>query len=655
VIKDCLIRNFGCIKEIYIDCPNGEDVFIIGDNGTGKTSVLQAISLALSGKTAKKIKISDFVGPYQDDFLIKLTLDDGTRIERKKERGRLILPDNSVFDKITDIYSYLPFDPELFFSVGYVKQGEIAEFFENDKDLIDKLISLIIDMKRIDNGYIIITKSLTSISKEISSLKNVNYEKPNINKDEILKEIEELKSKLVDVDMNELNQQKKLIDNYKYLQSKLSVTEDNLNNILDIQPPTIDIQSAKKYLSNNEKLKEISNALTNIKSKLEAINIYKDEVAPMYKELLNFTPSLWKATYSDNDLKQISDIKHTITLYMTTEEHTDSMDEFNQLISFIKSKWDIDSDSILKAKTMYRHVVEKLKIDVRLNDIMKEINSYHPTPDTLYDIIDDLIKEYTTEYNNKLELYNELNKEPHISSDEFTKISDDWAKYNNYISTKQQYEKDLVTLKAQIYDISQKIKYSEDELGQLMRSAENNKMIMDNISNKENVIRLYELWEKEEASRQQKLVALCNKEEYLSKLKTYFKQLPIVIRHVLFEPIQEIINNDFFDIFSFSNLGKITIDWDKVELRIGDLTYDQLSGAQRCTLALTLRLALLKRLGMHMPLMLIDEPTNHLDSKRISDLVKYFTLLHRQTQMFVATHNVDIIPDLDTIVIDTTN
>jgi len=148
---------------------------------------------------------------------------------------------------------------------------------------------------------------------------------------------------------------------------------------------------------------------------------------------------------------------------------------------------------------------------------------------------------------------------------------------------------------------------------------------------------------------------LCNKEEYLSKLKTYFKQLPIVIRHVLFEPIQEIINNDFFDIFSFSNLGKITIDWDKVELRIGDLTYDQLSGAQRCTLALTLRLALLKRLGMHMPLMLIDEPTNHLDSKRISDLVKYFTLLHRQTQMFVATHNVDIIPDLDTIVIDTTN
>ncbi len=43
----------------------------------------------------------------------------------------------------------------------------------------------------------------------------------------------------------------------------------------------------------------------------------------MYKELLNFTPSLWKATYSDNDLKQISDIKHTITLYMTTEEHTD--------------------------------------------------------------------------------------------------------------------------------------------------------------------------------------------------------------------------------------------------------------------------------------------------------------------------------------------
>jgi len=652
MIKDCLIQNFGCIKEIKIDC-NDVDVFIIGENGTGKTSILQAISLALSGKTAKKIRISDFVGPYGDDFLIKITLDDGTQIERRKDRGKLILSNGQTFDKITDIYSFLPFDPDLFFNVGYVKQGEIAEFFENDRDLIDKLLNLVINIKRIDNAYLIVNKTLSSVSKEIETLKNTKHEKPDIDKDEILKEITLLKSKIVNIDINELQQQKKLYDEYKYLLSKISVVENNLNNLDAVSKPEKDISTAKQLLLNTEKLKEAEKVLNDAQIRLNGLTLYKDEVAPIYKQLLAYAPSLWKASYSAEDLQHITNTKQTITRYMTTEDHTDDYNEFNNLIDFIKSKWDIDSESILQATSLYKKINEKLKTNRILNDIMKEINTYHPTSTTLDDIINTLINEYTSKYEEAKRQYDIFNNEPHITTDEFTKLSNEWAKYNNYIHTKQQYENDLIEFKKQLSAVEKKLKYTEEELNRLTQSIESNKMIMDNIQSKENLLKLYKMWETDEVKRQQELDELCKKEERLSKLKTYLKQLPIVMRKVLFEPIQDIINNDFFEIFSFSNLGSIKIDWEKVELKIGDLNYDQLSGAQRCTLALTLRLALLKRLGMHMPLMLIDEPTNHLDSRRISDLVKYFSLLHKQTQMFVATHNIDILPELNAIVIDT--
>ena len=52
IIKKISLKNFRCHDEFVLDC-NRVTTLIIGENGSGKTSVLEAIYMALRGKSFK--------------------------------------------------------------------------------------------------------------------------------------------------------------------------------------------------------------------------------------------------------------------------------------------------------------------------------------------------------------------------------------------------------------------------------------------------------------------------------------------------------------------------------------------------------------------------------------------------------------------------
>ena len=52
VVQKVSLRNFRCHDEFELDC-NRPTTLIIGENGSGKTSILEAIYLALRGKSFK--------------------------------------------------------------------------------------------------------------------------------------------------------------------------------------------------------------------------------------------------------------------------------------------------------------------------------------------------------------------------------------------------------------------------------------------------------------------------------------------------------------------------------------------------------------------------------------------------------------------------
>ena len=92
-----------------------------------------------------------------------------------------------------------------------------------------------------------------------------------------------------------------------------------------------------------------------------------------------------------------------------------------------------------------------------------------------------------------------------------------------------------------------------------------------------------------------------------------------------------------------------------MDIVIGNKIIEQLSGAQEVALGLTMHLALLKAMGEQVPIMLIDEPTQFMDTVHINEVKTYLNYLGRQTQMWICTHEDQIVDNVNSIILNTSN
>lgn len=88
IIQKVSLRNFRCHDEFELDC-NRPTTLIIGENGSGKTSVLEAIYLALRGKSFKGVD-KDILKRDADFYRAEIDLIDAQKViirfdGRKKE------------------------------------------------------------------------------------------------------------------------------------------------------------------------------------------------------------------------------------------------------------------------------------------------------------------------------------------------------------------------------------------------------------------------------------------------------------------------------------------------------------------------------------------------------------------------------------------
>lgn len=78
IIQQIKLNNFRCHKEFELDC-NRPTTLIIGENGSGKTSVLEAVYLALRGKSFKATDL-DIVQRDEDYYRAEIMLIDSKKI-----------------------------------------------------------------------------------------------------------------------------------------------------------------------------------------------------------------------------------------------------------------------------------------------------------------------------------------------------------------------------------------------------------------------------------------------------------------------------------------------------------------------------------------------------------------------------------------------
>lgn len=127
-IKNVSIRNFRGIKELEAPVEFGALNFFIGDNGTGKTSLLEAVNFCLSsGYVASRLDVNDFynggdepieiVVEFQSALTVKLpdgftsqdiACDKVSLTAKKRERAA---PGKAFSDLVTTSHHFVPVEP----------------------------------------------------------------------------------------------------------------------------------------------------------------------------------------------------------------------------------------------------------------------------------------------------------------------------------------------------------------------------------------------------------------------------------------------------------------------------------------------------------------------------------------------------------------
>jgi predicted ATP-dependent endonuclease of OLD family len=127
-IKNVVIKNFRGVVELNTPVEFGALNFFIGDNGTGKTSLLEAVNFCLSaGYVASRLDINDFnnggsewieiIVEFHDNFVVKIPDGYGDQkincnkiklAAKKRDRGA---PGKTFSDLVTTMHHFVPVEP----------------------------------------------------------------------------------------------------------------------------------------------------------------------------------------------------------------------------------------------------------------------------------------------------------------------------------------------------------------------------------------------------------------------------------------------------------------------------------------------------------------------------------------------------------------
>ncbi len=248
------MENFKSHKNTQIEFGTGISL-IIGGNGAGKSSILEAVSFALFKQhTSKRIDQLITIGKKRMSVEIQFNANGRTyRVLRERtktsskaimsiqEQGRfqpLVSGDKQVS---TEIQNILEMDGDLFLNAVYVRQGEIADLIEKTssekKQMIGRLLGIDSLEKAWKNMKILLDKynenklrldgkleSFNELKEELSSKKE---QKTKFNT-KIKKLNHEIEEKIIDSNM--LKEKKEILDK-RYFQYEKSTTLLNSKNI----------------------------------------------------------------------------------------------------------------------------------------------------------------------------------------------------------------------------------------------------------------------------------------------------------------------------------------------------------------------------------------------------------------------------------------
>ena len=238
-------RNFRNFKTSF-DCKLN---ILFGDNGCGKTNILEGISLIAKGRGIRNSNIANLIKKKEENFLIKNNLEINKNnfnieifTEKKNHKLKKIIKINDDLSKdsqdfLNQSISYLVFLPEmerLFQASPSYRRNFIDRLIFSSRNdynrLINKYKKSLIERNKILKSYNVDDDWLNHIEREICTLGL---------------EIYKLRSSQLNLLNSELNNMK---NDHKFQYSiKLHITDDFLKNKIDFEEYLSNLQASRIY------------------------------------------------------------------------------------------------------------------------------------------------------------------------------------------------------------------------------------------------------------------------------------------------------------------------------------------------------------------------------------------------------------------------
>ena len=418
------LNNFKSHDHTVITFDRGISV-IVGENGAGKSTILEAISFALFKQHTGK-KIDDLVRNNSNAMSVELEFTSNNRQYRIVREKRSNLK-SSIYKKTSadsgyvhictgdrevaaEIRQILDIDSDLFLNAIYIRQGEIAELVDKTPAEKKQLIGKLLGLDALEKSWKNLLPFINEYENKLSEIKGKLYNSDKLMEDYDKKraEIESLKDRGHELE-KEIEEVKGLLDeiseNKRNMEREKEIYDNQINN-LDVEKKTLakleeDKHGVQENLDKIRKAEEEIDRLEKYVSKLDIYLDFEKSVNSIHKLKEDETEIQNKLESISNQKEIVSSKKEGYNSYLSSDEDINKLT--NQKTNFEKelaamAKLEQDKKDLLKNIEEERNGIEdffsrskdKLDNDGLHQDILAEVDDFNHLEQATNNFIDEV-------------------------------------------------------------------------------------------------------------------------------------------------------------------------------------------------------------------------------------------------------------------------
>ena len=373
------LNNFKSHEHTVIPFDKGISV-IVGENGAGKSTILEAISFALFKQHTGK-KIDDLVRNNANSMSIELEFTSNNRdykivrekksslksslFKRTSSEGGYVHVCTGDKEVASEIRQILDIDSDLFLNAIYIRQGEIAELVDKTPAEKKQLIGKLLGIDSLEKAWKNLLPFITDYESQLAELNGKLY-----NSEELMENYKKKKDELESLKDrgHELEEQidevdgllKEISENKRNMEREKEIYETQIKN-LEIEEKTFaKLEDEKRMVQ--EELDKIREAEEEIVSKLDVYLDFEKSVTSI-QELKEDEKEIDDKLDSIAEQKEIvSNKKEGYNKYLSSDEEINKLsDQKNNLEKELATmaKLEKDKKELLQSIEDERNDIEK--------------------------------------------------------------------------------------------------------------------------------------------------------------------------------------------------------------------------------------------------------------------------------------------------------